>query len=422
MQSLADDLSSALSPTQARSIIQSDARLNVWDGSIRSGKTVASLLRFLMFVAEAPHTGELMVIGKTLQAVYRNLFLVLQNPEIFGPFAKEIRYTNGATTAMILGRRVHVLGANDAKAEEKLRGITLAGAYLDEATLVSKAFFDQLLGRMSVPGAKLFTTTNPDNPAHWLMRDYLKNPNVPLKRFSFTIDDNPFLDEQYVSDIKAMYTGLYYRRFVMGEWVAAEGAIYDSWDDQIHVVDDLPLIRRWISTGIDYGTTNPTHAVLLGLGDDRKLYVASEYRYDSRHMRKQLTDPEYSARIASWLDNIPGYGRVRPSYMCVDPSAASFKIQLHQDGLNPVSADNQVMDGIRLVASLLATRQIQIHSSCAELIKEIPSYSWDDRYALLGEDRPVKVNDHGCDALRYALFTTRSQWQHLLRKELQLAV
>ena len=145
---LASALQDSLSPAQGRSIVLANQRINCWDGSIRSGKTVASLFAWLMYVAEAP-PGELMMIGKTIQSVYRNLFLVLQNPEIFGPFADHIRYTANAPTAMVLGRRVHILGANDSKAETKLRGITLAGAYLDEATLVSKDFFDQLLGRMS---------------------------------------------------------------------------------------------------------------------------------------------------------------------------------------------------------------------------------------------------------------------------------
>jgi PBSX family phage terminase large subunit len=418
--SLPSALADSLSPAQGRSIVQATARINCWDGSIRSGKTVASLLAWLLYVASAP-PGELMMIGKTIQSVHRNLFLVLQNPEIFGPLADHVRYTANAPTAWILGRRVHIMGANDSKAETKLRGITLAGAYLDEATLVSKDFFDQLLGRMSVPGARLFATTNPDNPAHWLMTDYLKNPNAPLKRFRFTLDDNPFLDSEFVDDVKAMYTGMYYRRFVLGEWVAADGAIYSSWDPYEHIVDELPYIRSWVACGIDYGTTNPTHAVLLGLGDDKRLYAASEFRYDSKIHRKQLTDFEYSERLRAWLDDVPGYGRIKPRYMCVDPSAASFKIQLHRDGLNPVDGDNHVLDGIRMVASLFARRRLLVHRSCSELIQEIPGYAWDPKHSLMGVDKPIKVADHGCDALRYGVFTTRSAWAHYLPKDMLLA-
>lgn len=409
---LTSPLAVALSPKQGRSIVQSTARINVWEGSIRSGKTLASLLRWLQFIAQAPEDGELVMIGKTIRSVYSNLFTVLMDPKKTGVWAQAIQYTANAPYATILGRRVHVLGANDSKAEGKLRGITLAGAYLDEATLVSKEFFDQLLGRMSVDGAKLFTTTNPDNPAHWLMRDWLSNPNAPLRRWHFTIEDNPGLNEQFKADIRSMYTGLYYRRFVLGEWVAAEGAIFDMWDPDLHVVDLMPQVHRWVSLGIDYGASNPTAAVLFGLGNDRKLYAVSEYRYDGRQQRRTQTQSETSAAIRAWLADIPQHGRVRPPFVAVDPSAASFKEQLHRDGLSPVPADNTVLDGIRLVSDLLAQNKLFVHRSCKGLIAEIPSYSWDDRAALLGEDKPLKVNDHSCDATRYGLFTTRSQWAH----------
>ncbi|WP_371538401.1 PBSX family phage terminase large subunit [Streptomyces sp. NBC_00466] len=403
-----------LSPKQGCSIVQSTARINVWEGSIRSGKTVASLIRWLKFIAEAPERGELVMIGKTIRSVFSNLFLPLMDPEITGPYAVHIHYTANAPYATILGRRVHVLGANDSKAEGKLRGITLAGAYLDEATLVSKEFFDQLVGRMSVEGAKLFTTTNPDNPAHWLMRDWLSNPSTPVRRWHFTVDDNPFLPAQYVADIKAMYTGLYYRRFVLGEWVAAEGAVFDMWDPDVHVVDFMPQMHRWVSLGIDYGASNPTAGVLLGLGNDKRMYAVSEYRYDGRQQRRTQTQSETSQALRTWLADVPGYGRVRPPFVAVDPSAASFKEQLHRDGLSPISADNSVLDGIRLVSDLLARKKLFIHRSCKGLISEVPGYSWDDRAALLGEDKPLKVNDHSVDAIRYGAFTTRSQWAHLI--------
>lgn len=419
MSRLVSALQESLSPAQGRSIVQANQRINCWDGSIRSGKTIASLFAWLLYVASAP-PGELMMIGKTIQSVYRNLFLPLQNPEITGPLADHVRYTANAPTAMILGRRVHILGANDSKAETKLRGITLAGAYLDEATLVSKEFFDQLLGRMSVQGARLFATTNPDNPAHWLMTDYLKNPNAPLRRFRFTLDDNPYLDPEYVDSVKRMFTGMYYKRFVLGEWVAADGAIYSSWDPDEHIVDRLPSIKQWVAVGLDYGTSNPLHAVLIGLGDDKRLYVVSEYRYDSKIHKKQLTDHEYSERVRAWLDDVPNVGRVRPSYLCVDPSAASFKIQLYRDGMKPVDGNNDVLDGIRLVASLFARKRLLVHRSCASLIEEIPAYAWDPQHSLRGEDKPIKIADHGVDALRYGIFTTRSLWLNYLPKDVLL--
>lgn len=388
-----------LSRKQIRSVAESTTKISCWEGAIRSGKTIASLLKWLIFIANAPTTGELVMIGKTSQTIHRNLFLPMQDVSLFGDIAKQVHYTPGAPTAVILGRIVHIIGANDAKSEPKIRGMTVCGAYVDEVTLVPQIFFEQLYGRMSVHGAQLFCTTNPDNPMHWFMRDWLSHAGKkPVSRFSFTIDDNPFLDPDYVADMKASHEGLFYRRFILGDWVAAEGAIYDSWDRERHIVKALPPegIYKWISLGVDYGTSNPFHAVLIGLGRDRRLYAAAEWRYESRQTKKQLTDTEYSQRLRSWLSEVPGVGAVRPQFVTVDPSAASFVTQLKRDRLTPTPAKNDVMDGIRTVSSLLATNQLLVHESCKGLITEIGGYSWDDKAALRGEEKPIKVADHGC--------------------------
>ncbi|QGZ53406.1 PBSX family phage terminase large subunit (plasmid) [Streptomyces sp. QHH-9511] len=406
-----------LSRKQIRSVAEATTKISCWEGAIRSGKTIASLLKWLIFVAQAPTTGELVIVGKTSQTIHRNLFMPLQNPALFGDMTKLIHYTPGAPTATILGRTVHVIGANDSKSEPKIRGMTVCGAYVDEVTLVPQVFFEQLLGRMSVRGAQLFCTTNPDNPAHWFMRDWLSQEGrKPIRRFSFTIDDNPFLDPEYVADMKASHEGLFYRRFILGEWVAAEGAIYDAWSRERHIVTALPKagIHKWISLGVDYGTSNPFHAVLLGLGADRKLYAAAEWRYEARQTRRQLTDTEYSERLRAWLADVPGVGPVRPQFITVDPSAASFSAQLHRDKLKPTPAKNDVMDGIRTVSSLIAANKLLVLDSCKALITEIGGYSWDDKAAARGEDKPIKVADHGVDALRYGIYTTRALWQRHL--------
>jgi PBSX family phage terminase large subunit len=406
------------SPKQILSIKYANRRINLWEGAVSSGKTIASAWAWMMFVPQASTTGELVMVGKTKDALYRNVLQPMMNPEIFGELASQVEYTPGAVTCRIFGRLVHVIGANDIKSENKIRGMTCAGAYVDEATLVPEPFWDMLLTRMRAVGARIFASTNPDAPTHWLKAKFIDDPvqRLAMKIFSFELVDNTQLDPAYVAHIKASNVGLFYKRFVLGQWVAAQGAIYDMFDHATQVVDILPQIRQWVSVGIDYGATNPTHAVLIGMGEDRRLYVASEHRYAKTSGTLSLTQAEASRRIVQWLDNVPHHGRVRPSYVVVDPSAASFKSQLLQDGLNPTAADNSVIDGIRLVSNLLANRQLLIHSSCRELLKEINSYTWDPRAALEGTDAPLKQNDHGVDALRYALRTTRLLWQHQLRR------
>lgn len=411
-----------LSRKQIISIAQSNARINCWTGAIRSGKTVASLLRWLIYVASAPERGELVVVAKTSQTAARNIFSPLQDPYLFGDLASQTQYTAGAPSARILGRRVWVIGANDARSEGRLRGLTCAGALVDEATLVPRDFFTQLLGRMSVPGSKMFLTSNPDNPAHWLRRDFLlRGADLNLAHWQFILDDNPSLAEDYKNAIKAEFTGIWFKRFVLGEWTAGEGAVFDMFDPDVHVADIIPPIVRWLCAAIDYGTSNPTHAVLLGIGADSCLYVVSEWRHDSRLTHRQMTDAEYSGAIRGWLQqvNVPASRRadgswlqgVVPHYLVIDPSAASLRVQLHRDGMTPVAANNEVLNGIRTVASLLALRKLKIHRSCTALLAEMPGYAWDDRAALHGEDKPLKVDDHGVDALRYAIASTRSIWQ-----------
>lgn len=411
----------SLSVAQAQSVARSTARVNIWEGSTRGGKTLSSLLRWLMYVADAP-PGELFMFGRTRETVGRNAILQMQDPALFGPVASCVHYTFGSPLATILGRRVHIFGANDINAEAKIRGGTFAGGYGDELTLLPKAFFTQALGRLSVPGSKMFGTTNPGSSNHWLRQDFLLRSDVPgmdLRQFHFTLDDNPSLEDEFKDGIRAEFTGLFYKRFVEGIWCASEGAIYDMWNEDIHVVDVLPPMLTWLCAAVDYGTSHPLAAVLLGLGVDRRLYVVSEYRYDSRKENRQLTDVEYSARMRQWLASVPIPGTkllgVTPQYIVVDPSAASFKTQLYRDRLTVTDADNTVLDGIRTVSSLLASRQILIHRSCKGLRDELPAYAWDQRASEQGDDKPIKAGDDQVDALRYAVMTTRDLWQNRLR-------
>ncbi|MGA5467837.1 PBSX family phage terminase large subunit [Streptomyces arboris] len=410
------------SPKQILSITFANRRINLWEGAVSSGKTIASLWAWLMFVERASTSGELVMIGKTRDAVYRNALQPLMNYEIFEDLSLQVDYNPGAPTARIFGRLVHVIGANDVKSENKIRGMTCVGAYVDEATLLPETFWDMLRTRMRAPGARIFATTNPDAPTHWLREKFIDDPEVrrSMKVFSFELDDNIHLTADYVEETKRMYSGLFYRRFILGEWCVAEGAVYSMFDPNRHVVDIVPAIERWITLGVDYGTANPLHAVLVGLGTDGRLYVTSEWRYDGRASMHQLTDAEYSEQIRGWLSTLRPPGAlttgVHPAFVVVDPSAASFIQQLHRDRLTPHPADNSVLDGIRTVSSLLATGRLLIHRSCTELIKEIQSYAWDSKAALLGEDKPLKLNDHGVDALRYALQTTESLWRYRIEE------
>lgn len=418
------DLALPLSPKQIRSIVEAQhTPIGLWSGAVSSGKTIASLVAFLLALVAAPDHGLVVIVGRSLNTIERNLIDPLQSRHLFGALAAHVHHTTGATTATILGRTVHLVGASDARAEGRIRGATIALAYVDEATLLPHAFWMMLLSRLRVGSqSRLLATTNPDGPFHWLRREFiLRGAEVGLTNWHFTLDDNPSLDPGFVARLKAQYTGLWFRRFILGEWCLAQGAVYDMFDETRHVVDLLPYMRRWTAVGIDYGTVNPFAAVLLGHGEDNHLYAVSEYRHDSATALRQLTDAEYSRNVREWLANVrrPGeHGQargVRPEWIFVDPSAASFMNQLWTERVpNIAPAVNDVLDGIRSVGVALGSGLLRIHRSCAGLLGELPGYAWDEKAAERGEDKPLKVADHSADALRYALHSTAHEWRGLI--------
>lgn len=425
-----------LSPKQLDFMQGSTATYNVCTGSIRAGKTLVTLYRWVIYVAWAPLGGELVMIGRTRDAIWRNLIAPMQDESLFGPVASQVVGNPGAPTVRILGRTVHLIGASDAKAEKVIRGLTVAGAYVDEITVLAEEFFTQLIGRMvSVAGAKLFGSTNPDNPAHWFKTKFLDRLDVlntddggaRVNRWAhwhFTMDDNPTLDAERVDGIQKAFTGLWYRRFILGEWVAAEGAVYGMWDESRHVVPwaELPRMERYLAVGVDYGTNHPTTAILLGIGADvddrghkthRRLYLVDEWGTENAHY---LTDGQMSEQFRNWLASAHHPTQhLEPEYVIYDPAGASFRVQLYKDGVqNLVPADKAVEYGIKTVASLLGNGDLLVSDRCRGFIREVTGYSWDDKKAKQGVDAPVKAADDYLDAARYAITTTETNWYELI--------
>jgi len=376
---------------QRRSILQSNARINIWHGSIRSGKTVASIIRWLDYIATGPE-GELVMIGKTERTLKRNILDVIQSW-----VGDDYKLVQGSGECFIFGRRIYIASANDERSEGKIRGMTAAGAYGDELTLWPESIFTTLLGRLSVSGAKMFGTTNPDSPYHWLKANYLERQHeLDLKQWHFNLRDNASLDPAYIAALEKEFTGLWYKRFILGEWKQAEGSIYDMWDEDTNTSDSLPAHVDYYVLGVDYATGNPC-AFVLGAMSRGILHVVDEYYWDSVKEGRQKTDAEYSQDLQQFIR-----GRY-PVAIFIDPSAASFALQLQRDGVqNVVEANNSVVDGIRVVASLLSNGLMIVNrDKCPNLLKEFASYVWDAKAQKKGQDKPLKQNDHALDALRY---------------------
>ena len=407
--------------------------VSLWVGAVSAGKTFASLVAFVLALRNVRAGGTVVIVGRTLDTIHRNVLKPLQDSRLFGPVAATVNYTRGASTATILGRAIELIGAPNALAEGRIRGGTFALVYVDEATLLPREFWAMLLTRLREPGSRLLATTNPGSRRHWLRVEYILNREAhDLIVFHLTMRDNPALAPAYIARMARAWSGVFYQRFILGLWTTAEGAIYDRWDPRRHVIEwaNLPPIERLLAVGIDYGTTNATSAILLGITDEgrdtrgrpiRRLALIDEWRHDSSIEGEggRLAPSEQSRLIRAWLraphlpDRNPGYS-ARIPFVFVDPAAADFRTQLKRDGLPTYAAENAVLPGIGTLASLITDGLLIVTDRCMGFVDEVTEYVWDAKASAEGNDEPVKEKDHSLDAARYAIHSTRAVWGRLL--------
>lgn len=345
---------------------------------------------------EAP-AGDMCIVCRDAFAFRRNILPLLH--QLIG---NDARYMQGTSLLEIWGRRIHVVGAHDSRAEGKIRGATFAGAYVDEITLIPEAFWQILLQRCAMGNARIFGTTNPDSPAHWLKKGFLTD-NPDVYAIHFTMLDNPQLTQSEREYLERQHRGLWYRRFVLGEWCLAEGAVFDFFDEKTHTLTRSPANPKFSIVGVDYGTSNPTAFTMINCNDQFSpvLFIEKEYYWDSKQKGRQKTDSEYADDLIEFVAT----HNVR--FVYIDPSAASFKQELRRRCFSvPVrDAVNDVLNGIRELSTLLSNGDLKIHSSCRNLISEMQSYSWDSKQSEKGEDVPIKKFDHAVDCARYGIFS-----------------
>ena len=370
-------------------------RINILEGSVSSGKTWVSLVLWAFWLATQPADKLYLMCGKTLTTLKRNCLLLLQELVGEANFQFSIANKEGA----LFGRRILLEGANDQRAEGTIRGLTLQGAYCDELTQMSEDFFQMLLSRLRLPGAKLIATTNPDRPGHWLKTDFLDRADeLDLLDRKFLLADNTTLPPEYVDSICKEFTGVFYERFILGRWTLAQGLIYPMYPCALETVPDTPAEQYVLS--IDYGTMNAFAAGLWEKHGDL-WYMSREYYHSGRQTQRQKTDEEYAADLDRFLaDTAPGQ-RIKT---IIDPSAASFLALLRRRNhrYRVIPADNAVADGIRQTASAMQTGKIKIDPGCTNWLREVQGYVWDEDPAA---DRPLKAEDHQMDQMRYFVKT-----------------
>ncbi len=389
----------------ALALLQSNRlrRLNIFEGSVRSGKTYISMIMWGFWVARSPQSGAYLMAGKTLNTLKRNVLDPMS--ELFGSC---FSYSLAKKEGRLFGRRLYLEGASNAQSESKIRGMTLNGAYCDELTLFGEDFFTMLLSRLSAPDAKLFATTNPDLPTHWVKRDYLDNDKVDLLSMKFTLEDNIFLPKEYVDALKAEFTGVFYERFILGNWVAAEGIIYDAFSSK-HIISSAEMQRRLSESplitsvvGVDYGG-NKSASVFCHVGFDagfNNVYVLSEH-YDSRNRSAE-------SLISSFAEYISREKELHPTLTAAYCDSAeqllikSFRSAVRLDVKNALK--RPVHTRINMLNRLLTADRFFVCDECTHLIDAIRSAVWDE--SNTHSDTRLdngSTNIDSLDAMEYAI-------------------
>lgn len=391
----------------------------ICDGSIRAGKTTAMAFSYVMWAMDSFDEENFALCGKTINSLRRNVIKQLKHILISrGYKIREHRAENYMTISLgDISNDFYLFGGKDEASQDLIQGITLAGVFFDEVSLMPESFVNQAVGRCSVEGSKFWFNCNPDSPSHYFKEnwiDCLSEKN--LIRIHFTMHDNPSLSPKTIARYESLFTGVFYDRFILGLWVMAQGLIYPMYQEAL--IDALPsneIERHEIS--IDYGTMNAFAAIQWD--KIRNVwYGCKGYYYSGRDTGIQKTDEEYlhdieeafcdiiskyredAARAKAFNEFPPEKIRV-----IIDPSAASFIALLKKtDWAKVVKADNAVLDGIRETASAIHQGLIKIvdNKSMKDWKKEAGGYTWDESEK---EDKPVKIDDHYMDATRYFVKT-----------------
>jgi len=366
----------------------------ICDGAVRSGKTFAMGLSFFLWAQRCFQGKQFGLCGKTIGSLRRNLLTELV-PYLrrLGMTVRERRSEN-LLIVCYKGRenRFLLFGGRDESSAALIQGSTLAGILMDETALMPRSFVEQAIARCSVPGSRLWFNCNPEGPQHWFYREWiLKAEEHRALRLHFTMKDNPTLSRRIRERYERAYSGVFYRRFILGEWTAAQGLVYDFFRPER---DAVPVpeggFEAW-RISVDYGTSNPASFGLWGRKDGC-WYRVKEYYYDSRRTGRQRTDAEYVEDLVLLA------GDRKIQRVIVDPSAASFITALRGRGFSVVKANNAVTDGIRVTADLLRSGRIRVCDTCQDCLREMGLYCWDERGS---RDAPRKEHDHAMDEMRY---------------------
>nr|DAG73536.1 MAG TPA: large terminase [Caudoviricetes sp.] len=379
------------------------------DGAIRSGKTLCMSLSYVLWAMESFNQQNFGMAGKTIGSFRRNvlfwlkMMLVSRGYSVVDHRSDNLIVVSKGTTTNYF----YIFGGKDERSQDLIQGITLAGMFFDEVALMPESFVNQATGRCSVTGSKFWFNCNPDNPRHWFRVNWIdkcKEKNIIY--LHFTMDDNLSLSEKIKERYRSMYVGVFFKRYILGLWCVAEGLVYSMFSEERHVKKEHMTGALTYVVSVDYGTVNPFSAGLWAFDGWHSQREAEVY-YNSREVGKRVDDEEYY----KMLKNLIGNRRVE--CIIVDPSAASFiEVIKKYNEYSVMGANNDVLDGIRVVTTMLNKDMISVHEDCQDNIKEYGLYVWDEEK---GDDVVIKENDHSMDDTRYYCYTflrRRLRWRY----------
>ena len=379
------------------------------DGAIRSGKTLCMSLSYVLWAMESFNQQNFGMAGKTIGSFRRNvlfwlkMMLVSRGYSVVDHRSDNLIVVSKGTTTNYF----YIFGGKDERSQDLIQGITLAGMFFDEVALMPESFVNQATGRCSVTGSKFWFNCNPDNPRHWFKVNWVdkcKEKNIIY--LHFTMDDNLSLSEKIKERYRSMYVGVFFKRYILGLWCVAEGLVYSMFSEERHVKKEHMTGALTYVVSVDYGTVNPFSAGLWAFDGWHSQREAEVY-YNSREVGKRVDDEEYYKMLKKLI------GNRRVECIIVDPSAASFiEVIKKYNEYSVMGANNDVLDGIRVVTTMLNKDMISVHEDCKDNIKENGLYVWDEEK---GDDVVIKENDHSMDDTRYYCYTflrRRLRWRY----------
>lgn len=397
-------MTNPLSPKQLEFVVNSTRHWNLAHGSVRSGKTVGTLFRFMQAVNDCPDS-QIWMVGHSSDTIYQNAIRLLLESEQLAVFRPFCVWYAGKRQLKFKDKTISTLGAKDEGAIGGFQGKTFSLVYCDEMTLYPESIIDMIDTRLSNPHSMGFASMNPSHPNHKIKKwiDKAEEGDKNYYALHFTLDDNPYVNEEYKQRIRNSLSGLFYKRNYLGLWCLAEGAIFDFFDHKIHVVSRPPAAAEYWVAGIDYGSVNAFACVLVGVSTGRytqtgkRMWVEKEFYWDPKVQSRQKTNSEFADCVQEFLEPYA----VKNIY--IDPSAEAFQLELRRRGMHVVHANNDVENGIQMMTSEMKKGNLYVCDECKNTIREIEGYVWDPKAADKGYDQPLKKDDHAVDALRYVM-------------------